>query len=175
MERSSSLTMARATRPDRGRRRRGRTSCAIRTKGNGATVKTGIRRSQGEFVLHRRACAVRCAPPRAATRRVRPGHRCAQGTDAGDCRPAVRQSAVERPGQPSHRTSVTDLTSGFAVRREHLREFLHLLPNGFSTPTTTTLAFIKAGYNVAFEPVDARGRASDSRRSDSRGMAPGSS
>ncbi|PYR76065.1 MAG: glycosyl transferase, partial [Acidobacteria bacterium] len=38
-----------------------------------------------------------------------------------------------------------------------------LLPNGFSTPTTTTLAFIKAGYNVAFEPVHARARAGASK------------
>jgi len=54
---------------------------------------------------------------------------------------------------------IPDLTSGFrAARREHLREFIHLLPNGFSTPTTTTLAFIKAGYNVSFEPIDARQR-----------------
>src|SRR4029079_14977218 len=54
---------------------------------------------------------------------------------------------------------IPDLTSGFrGARRECLREFLHLLPNGFSTPTTTTLAFIKAGYNVAFEPTDARAR-----------------
>ena len=37
-------------------------------------------------------------------------------------------------------------------------EFLHLLPNGFSTPTTTTLAFMKAGYSVRFEPVDAATR-----------------
>jgi hypothetical protein len=37
-------------------------------------------------------------------------------------------------------------------------EFLHLLPNGFSTPTTTTLAFMKAGYSVRFEPVDAARR-----------------
>ena len=52
---------------------------------------------------------------------------------------------------------IPDLTSGFrAARREYLLEFIHLLPNGFSTPTTTTLAFIKAGYNVAFEPVAAR-------------------
>ena len=52
---------------------------------------------------------------------------------------------------------IPDLTSGFrGARRERLREFLHLLPNGFSTPTTTTLAFIKAGYNVTFEPIDAR-------------------
>ncbi len=39
-----------------------------------------------------------------------------------------------------------------------LREFIHLLPNGFSTPTTTTLAFMKAGYSVRFEPIDARAR-----------------
>jgi hypothetical protein len=59
---------------------------------------------------------------------------------------------------------IPDLTSGFrAARREYLREFLHLLPNGFSTPTTTTLAFIKAGYNVAFEPTDARPRVGKSK------------
>jgi hypothetical protein len=59
---------------------------------------------------------------------------------------------------------VPDLTSGFrGARREHLREFLHLLPNGFSTPTTTTLAFIKAGYNVSFEPVEADARVGQSK------------
>src|SRR5207253_6305047 len=51
---------------------------------------------------------------------------------------------------------IPDLTSGFrAVRRDALLEFLHLLPNGFSTPATTTLAFIKAGYSVSFEPIAA--------------------
>jgi len=49
------------------------------------------------------------------------------------------------------------------VRREYLEEFLHLLPNGFSTPTTTTLAFVKAGYNVLFEPIHARQRAGHSK------------
>jgi hypothetical protein len=59
---------------------------------------------------------------------------------------------------------IPDLTSGFrGARREHLVEFLHLLPNGFSTPTTTTLAFIKAGYNVAFEPIAARQRIGQSK------------
>jgi hypothetical protein len=56
------------------------------------------------------------------------------------------------------------LTSGFrGARAECLREFVHLLPNGFSTPTTTTLAFIKAGYNVTFEPIQARRRAGHSK------------
>jgi hypothetical protein len=59
---------------------------------------------------------------------------------------------------------VPDLTSGFrGARRAHLREFLHLLPNGFSTPTTTTLAFIKAGYNVHFEPIEADARVGQSK------------
>jgi nitrogen fixation-related uncharacterized protein len=38
-----------------------------------------------------------------------------------------------------------------------------LLPNGFSTPTTTTLAFLKAGYNVGFEPTNARPRVGKSK------------
>ena len=59
---------------------------------------------------------------------------------------------------------IPDLTSGFrGARRDCLREFLQLLPNGFSTPTTTTLAFIKAGYNVTFEPVQARARVGQSK------------
>ena len=37
------------------------------------------------------------------------------------------------------------------------------MPNGFSTPTTTTLSFIKAGYSVRFEPIDARGRQGQSK------------
>ena len=50
--------------------------------------------------------------------------------------------------------AIPDLTSGLrAAPTSGLREFLHLLPNGFSTPTTTTLAFVKAGYSVRFEPI----------------------
>ena len=59
---------------------------------------------------------------------------------------------------------IPDLTSGFrGIRRDVLREFLHLVPNGFSTPTTTTLACIKAGYNVTFEPIDAATRLGQSK------------
>jgi len=60
--------------------------------------------------------------------------------------------------------AIPDLTSGFrAARRECLLEFLHLLPNGFSTPTTTTLAFMKAGYSVRFVPIEAGRRQGESK------------
>ena len=50
-----------------------------------------------------------------------------------------------------------------AARTSGLREFLHLLPNGFSTPTTTTLAFVKAGYSVRFEPITVASRLGKSK------------
>ncbi len=54
---------------------------------------------------------------------------------------------------------IPDLTSGFRVARaDRFREFLHLLPNGFSYPTTSTMAFLRAGYSVAFVRVDVQPR-----------------
>ncbi|WP_266169816.1 glycosyltransferase family 2 protein [Dyella subtropica] len=54
---------------------------------------------------------------------------------------------------------VADLTSGFrAVRADKFREFLHLLPNGFSYPTTSTMAFFRSAYPVAYLPIKASQR-----------------
>ncbi len=49
---------------------------------------------------------------------------------------------------------VPDLTSGFRVVRANLfKRFLYLLPNGFSYPTTITMAFLRAGYPICFESI----------------------
>jgi hypothetical protein len=54
---------------------------------------------------------------------------------------------------------VKDLTSGFrAVKRQLFVEFLHLLPNGFSYPTTSTMAFFRAGYSVKYLSFTAKQR-----------------
>jgi glycosyltransferase involved in cell wall biosynthesis len=132
-------------------------------KGNGAAVKTGIRQSTGAFVLiidadgqHQPADAVRLVT-----------HLDTYDLVVGARSAETQASAARRAGNAtlnwlaSYLTEqpIPDLTSGFrAARRECLLEFLHLLPNGFSTPTTTTLAFMKAGYSVRFEPILARQR-----------------
>jgi glycosyltransferase involved in cell wall biosynthesis len=55
--------------------------------------------------------------------------------------------------------AVLDLTSGFrAVRADKFREFLHLLPNGFSYPTTITMAFFRSAYAVAYVPLKVQQR-----------------
>lgn len=51
---------------------------------------------------------------------------------------------------------IQDLTSGFrAVQAKKFRQFLHMLPNGFSYPTTITMAFFRAGYPVSYLPIEA--------------------
>jgi glycosyltransferase involved in cell wall biosynthesis len=137
-------------------------------KGNGAAVKTGIRHATGEFVLIVDADGQH--QPEDAQRIV---GRLGEYDLVIGARAATTQANVRRRlgnavlnWLASYLTGrqIPDLTSGFrGARSEHLREFLHLLPNGFSTPTTTTLAFIRAGYNVTFERIEARPRVGRSK------------
>ena len=137
-------------------------------KGNGAAVKSGIRAATGEFVLivdgdgqHRPEDARRIVG-RLGEYDLVIGAR-SVSTQATHAR-RYGNGALNRLASYLTGRDIPDLTSGFrAARREHLREFIHLLPNGFSTPTTTTLAFIKAGYNVAFEPIEAQVRVGQSK------------
>jgi len=137
-------------------------------KGNGASVKSGIRAAAGEYVLIIDADGQH--PPEDAVRLV---SRLGEFDLVVGARAHSTQATLARRlgnhllnGLATYLTGrpIPDLTSGFrAASRKHLREFLHLLPARFSTPTTTTLAFVKAGYNVAFEPVEARARVGSSK------------
>lgn len=49
---------------------------------------------------------------------------------------------------------VNDLTSGMrAVRADKFHEIINLLPNGFSYPTTSTMAFFRLGYRVGYHEI----------------------
>lgn len=137
-------------------------------KGNGASVKSGVRAARGEFVLvvdadgqHRPADATGLVSQLGEYDLVIGARR--NETQATLARRLGNAALNGLAGYMTGRR-IPDLTSGFrGARLAYLREFLHLLPNGFSTPTTTTLAFIKAGYNVAFVPVEARARVGSSK------------
>ena len=136
--------------------------------GNGAAVKSGIRRASGDYVLIVDADGQH--PPEDALRLVaRLGdYDLVVGARAGETQATqarrVGNDALNRLATYLTGREIPDLTSGFrGARASGLREFLHLLPNGFSTPTTTTLAFIKGGYSVAFEPIHARQRTGQSK------------
>ena len=128
-------------------------------KGNGAAVKTGIRNAQGEYVLIVDADGQHTASDALRLVSFLGEYDLVVGARAGSNQQASRARHIGNnalnwvAGYLTGR-EIPDLTSGLrAARTSGLREFLHLLPNGFSTPTTTTLSFVKAGYSVRFEPI----------------------
>jgi len=128
--------------------------------GNGAAVKTGARHASGDILVFMDADGQH--QPKDISKLLK---RLDQGYD-------MVVGARNKSGQANAWRSlanrcynklaswmvnqkVEDLTSGFrAVRAEKFREFLHLFPNGFSYPTTVTMSFFRAGYAVAYEPIE---------------------
>ncbi len=141
-------------------------------KGNGASVKSAIRNATGDYILivdgdgqPRPADALRVAERLGQYDLVVGARTVGQASRARGAGNAVLNwLASYLSGR-----EIPDLTSGLrGARVSILREFIHLLPNGFSTPTTTTLAFIRAGYNVTFVPIEAQTRVGHSKINLSR-------
>jgi glycosyltransferase involved in cell wall biosynthesis len=134
------------------------------SSGNGAAVKSGARAARGEVLAFMDADGQHDPEliPRLLAK-LDEGYDMVVGArTAGDHAGAHRLAAnafynwfaswmVGRP--------VPDLTSGLRVARaERFRRFLYLLPNGFSYPTTSTMAFFRSGYPVAYVPVSVQRR-----------------
>lgn len=134
------------------------------SKGNGAAIKTGARAARNSIIVfmdgdgqHNPDDAVRLL------KRLNCGYDMVVGA-----RQSASQASVGRRiangiynrlagYMTGHR--VEDLTSGFRVaRRDRFLQFLYLLPNGFSYPTTSTMAFFRAGYSVGYESITAEKR-----------------
>jgi glycosyltransferase involved in cell wall biosynthesis len=132
--------------------------------GNGAAVKTGARNASHDVLMfmdadgqHDPACI------QALLDKLDEGYEMAVGARTWDSHASLPRRAANYiyNGLASYMAGrpVLDLTSGFrAARRRHFLRFLYLLPNGFSYPTTSTMAFFRSGLPVAYVPISARRR-----------------
>jgi len=128
-------------------------------KGNGAAIKSGTRAAIGDILVfmdadgqHRPEDIERLLAKLDEGYDMVVGAR-TRGSQAGVHR-AVGNAFYNRLASWMTGQSIQDLTSGFrAVRAEKFRQFLYLLPNGFSYPTTITMSFFRAGYSVAYVPI----------------------
>jgi glycosyltransferase involved in cell wall biosynthesis len=131
--------------------------------GNGAGVKTGVRAATGDVVVvidadgqHNPADLPRLLD------QIGPYDMVIGARDRSGQQNAFRwlgNSLLNWLGSYVAGMPMEDLTSGFrAMRRSIMLEFVSLLPNQFSWPTTSAMAFVKAGYHVKFEPIQMRPR-----------------
>jgi glycosyltransferase involved in cell wall biosynthesis len=134
-------------------------------RGNGAAVKTGIRHATGEVVLLMDADGQ--MDPRyipAILGGIADGYDMVVGARTRDTQGdslarRIGNGALDTLGSYLVESEVRDLTSGFrAMRRSVILEFIHLLPNRYSYPTTSTLALLKGGYGVGFVTIEGQRR-----------------
>ncbi|MFA7605251.1 MAG: glycosyltransferase family 2 protein [Rhodocyclaceae bacterium] len=134
------------------------------SKGNGAAIKTGARTATGEVIVFMDADGQHDPAdiPRLLAK-LDEGYDMVVGARDRASQASVGRSLANgfynRLATYMTGHKVEDLTSGFrAVRADKFREFLYLLPNGFSYPTTSTMAFFRAGYGVCYVPIKAARR-----------------
>ena len=127
--------------------------------GNGAAIKRGARAASGDILVfmdadgqHDPALIQPLLDKLAAGFDMAVGARDASGQASAGRGAANAFYNRLASWMTGHR--IDDLTSGFrAVRADRFREFLHLLPNGFSYPTTSTMAFFRSAYPVAYVSI----------------------
>lgn len=130
----------------------------LSNKGNGAALRTGARVAQGEILVYMDADGQHSPADIPKLIAQIPPYDLVIGartdTYRGSWYRNLANRFYNRFATWLSGTKVEDLTSGFrAMRRSAALHFLPLYPTGFSAPTTITLAFLKAGYNVAFVPI----------------------
>lgn len=128
-------------------------------KGNGAAIKTGAKAAESDIIVFMDADGQH--KPEDIKRLL---ERMSEGFDmVVGARQTGSQASFARDmgnkfynkfasGIVGHK--IEDLTSGFrVVKKELFMKFLYLLPNGFSYPTTITMAFFRAGYSLSYVPI----------------------
>ncbi|WP_275097490.1 glycosyltransferase family 2 protein [Sedimenticola hydrogenitrophicus] len=132
--------------------------------GNGAAIKTGARMASGDILVFMDGDGQHNPDDIARLlEKLHEGYDMVVGARSTGSQASIGRLAANqfynRLASFMVNHNVEDLTSGFrAVRADKFREFLYLLPNGFSYPTTSTMAFFRAGYTVAYEPIIAAKR-----------------
>jgi len=137
-------------------------------KGNGASIKSGAREASGEYLVFMDADGQhnpKDIPD--LLNELENGYDMVIGAREKDSHASlpryIANLIYNRFASYMSGHKIIDLTSGFrAVKSTYFKKFLYLLPNGFSYPTTITMAFFRSGFSIKYIPIDCPPRVGDS-------------
>jgi len=139
----------------------------VYSMGNGAAIKTGARNAEGNILVFMDADGQHTPDNiRSLIEKINTGFDMAVGarqigTHASFAR-RIANTFYNKLASWMTGYQIEDLTSGFrAARARHFKKFLYLLPNKFSYPTTSTMAFFRSGLPVGYVPIKAMNRSGD--------------
>jgi len=139
------------------------------TLGNGASIKSGARYAKGKILIFMDADGQHDPEDiEVLLNKLNEGYEMVIGARNASTHASIARltanSVFNRFASIMTGHNILDLTSGFrVVRARHFRKFIYLLPNGFSYPTTITMAFFRSGLPVVYVPINARTRTGKSK------------
>ena len=131
------------------------------SQGNGAAIKTGARNATGEIIVFMDADGQHDPEDiPLLLDKLYEGYDMVVGARSTGSHASMSKrfanSFYNRLATLMTGYKIEDLTCGYrAVRADKFRKFLYLLPNSFSYPTTSTMAFFRSGFPVAYIPIHA--------------------
>jgi len=136
--------------------------------GNGAAVKTGIRNAKGEIIVMLDGDGQHSPADIPRLLENIPAYDMAVGARTSESNASFHRTLANRIynsfASYMCRHRIEDLTSGFrAIKANIARQFITLLPNTFSYPTTITMAVIRSGYSITYTPIKAKNRVGKSK------------
>lgn len=136
--------------------------------GNGAAVKTGIRNANGEILVTLDGDGQHSPEDIPRLLEKMDSYDMAVGARTGDSEASLHRTMANRIynrfATYMCKRRIEDLTSGFrAIKRDIARQFVSLLPNTFSYPTTITMAVVRSGYSLAYVPIKTTRRTGKSK------------
>ncbi len=136
--------------------------------GNGAAVKTGIRNAKGAILVTIDGDGQHSPEDIPRLLEKMDVHDMAVGARTGDSEASLHRSVANRIYNSFAtymcKRRIEDLTSGFrAIKTDIARQFVSLLPNTFSYPTTITMAVVRSGYSLTYIPITATRRVGKSK------------
>lgn len=136
--------------------------------GNGASIKTGARHAKGDYLIFMDADGQH-SPEEISklTDKLEDGYDMVVGARSSNGHANIFRRIANiffslfSSWVTGHK--VEDLTSGFRlIKADKFRDFIFMLPNGFSYPTTITMAMFRAGYSICYVPVTVNDRVGNS-------------
>jgi glycosyltransferase involved in cell wall biosynthesis len=127
-------------------------------KGYGAALKTGIRKANGEKVVILDSDGQHDPLQISQISAMLDDHELVIGTrDKDSFQVRTRQAGkrvIRWVGEYLVEQKLPDYNSGYrGFNKDLIKSMLHIMPNGFSFSTTSTLAFLKEGYSVGTVPI----------------------
>ena len=138
-------------------------------KGNGATIKTGIKEARGEIIICMDVDGQHDPQDLSEMLPYLEDYDLVVGArpfkEDGSWYRNLANKFYNKLASMLTDFEIKDLTSGFRIFRAGVvKKFYHLFPQRFSYPTTSTLALLKGGYNIKYVPIHIQPRRAGSSK-----------